>query len=356
MQNAVSPPSDHAALAARIREWGKAAGFQAVGISGVDLPDAEARLDAWLARGYHGTMDYMAKHGAKRARPAELVPGTQRVISLRMDYAPPDAADSWSVLGDGARAFISRYALGRDYHKVLRRRLERLARQIHAEAGGMYRVYTDSAPVLEVELGARANIGWRGKHTLLLSRDRGSWFFLGEIYTTLPLPTDTPEPGHCGSCARCIAICPTRAIVAPYELDARRCISYLTIELKGSIPVELRPLLGNRIYGCDDCQLVCPWNRFAQTSVEPDFAVRHRLDDAGLAELFAWDETAFAEKLAGSAIHRIGHEQWLRNIAVALGNAPNTPATVAALHSQAGHPSPLVREHVAWALARHGMS
>jgi epoxyqueuosine reductase len=354
MQNAVSQPSDYTALAARIREWGKAAGFQAVGISGIDLPDAEARLEAWLAQGYHGTMDYMAKHGAKRARPGELVPGTQRVISLRMDYAPPDAADSWKILHDGERAFISRYALGRDYHKVLRRRLERLARQIHAEAGGTYRVFTDSAPVLEVALGARASLGWRGKHTLLLCREHGSWFFLGEIFTTLPLPVDTPEPGHCGNCTRCIDICPTHAIVAPYALDARRCISYLTIELKGSIPAELRPLIGNRIYGCDDCQLVCPWNRFAQPSVEADFAVRHRLDDVGLAALFAWDETAFGEKLAGSAIHRIGHEQWLRNIAVALGNAPKTPATVAALRSRAGHPSPLVREHVAWALARHG--
>ncbi len=358
MQNAIFKAPDYAALAARIKEWGKTAGFQAVGISGIDLDDAEARLAAWLARGYHGTMDYMAKHGAKRARPAELVPGTQRVISLRMDYAPPGAADSWAVLQDGERAFISRYALGRDYHKVLRRRLEQLAQRIHAEAGGMYRVFTDSAPVLEVELGARARLGWRGKHTLLLSRDHGSWFFLGEIYTTLPLPVDTPEPGHCGSCTRCIDICPTRAILAPYELDARRCISYLTIELKGSIPVELRPLIGNRIYGCDDCQLVCPWNRFAKQSAEPDFAVRHGLDDIGLTELFAWEETTFREKLSGSAIYRIGHEQWLRNIAVALGNAPRKPAVsarvTAALRRRADHPSPLVREHVAWALARHG--
>jgi epoxyqueuosine reductase len=358
MQNAVFQSTDPAALAARIKEWGKAAGFQAVGISGIDLGDAEARLAEWLAHGYHGTMDYMAKHGAKRARPAELVPGTQRVISLRMDYAPPDAADSWDVLRDGERAFISRYALGRDYHKVLRRRLEQLAQQIHAASGGAYRVFTDSAPVLEVELAARANLGWRGKHTLLLTRDHGSWFFLGEIYTTLPLPVDAPEPGHCGTCTRCIDICPTRAIVAPYELDARRCISYLTIELKGSIPPELRPLIGNRIYGCDDCQLVCPWNRFAKQSAEPDFAVRHGLDDIGLAELFAWEETTFRAKLSGSAIYRIGHEQWLRNIAVALGNAPREPAVsaraTAALRRRADYPSPLVREHVAWALARHG--
>ena len=358
MQNAASPPPDYAALATRIREWAQAAGFQAVGISGVDLSDAEVRLAHWLAQGHHGTMDYMAKHGAKRARPAELVPGTHRVISLRMDYLPPDVAESWAVLRDGERAFISRYALGRDYHKVLRQRLERLAQRIHAEAGGTYRVFTDSAPVLEVELGARANLGWRGKHTLLLTRDRGSWFFLGEIYTSLPLPEDAAEPGHCGRCTRCIDICPTRAIVAPYELDARRCISYLTIELKGSIPAELRPLIGNRIYGCDDCQLVCPWNRFARTSVEPDFAARHGLDDIGLAELFAWDEATFRAKFSGSAIYRIGHEQWLRNIAVALGNAPAEPAAraraVAALRSRADDPSPVVREHVAWALARHG--
>ncbi len=350
MQNG-TPQTDYATLAANIKEWGRALGFQAVGISDTALGDAEAHLLEWLARGNHGEMDYMAKHGAKRSRPAELVPGTLRVISLRMDYYPPNAKDAWEVLQDGSRAFISRYALGRDYHKVLRNRLEKLAEKIRAEVGDFsYRVFTDSAPVLEVELAHKAHLGWRGKHTLLLSHEHGSWFFLGELYTDLPLPTDAPEINHCGTCNHCIEICPTQAIVAPYQLDARRCISYLTIELKGSIPPELRPLIGNRIYGCDDCQLVCPWNRFAHKSVEADFAVRHGLDDVALTELFAWDETAFKEKLAGNAIHRIGHEQWLRNIAVALGNAPKSAEVLAALQTRVQHPSLLVREHVAWAL------
>ncbi len=358
MQNAAphSPDnisSDYAALAARIKEWGKALGFQAVGIGNTELAEAETRLMDWLAHGYHGEMDYMAKHGAKRARPAELVPGTQRVISLRMDYSPPQAADSLGILRDGERAFVSRYALGRDYHKVLRSRLEQLAQKIQTEAGAFnYRVFTDSAPVMEVELAARANLGWRGKHTLLLSREHGSWFFLGEIYTDLPLPVDEPDSGHCGSCARCIGICPTQAIVAPYQLDARRCISYLTIEFKGSIPLELRPLIGNRIYGCDDCQLICPWNRFAKPSAERDFAVRHGLDDVKLTELFAWDEATFRENFSGSPIYRIGYEQWLRNLAVALGNAPQNMEIQAALQSREQHPSELVREHVAWALQR----
>ncbi len=298
-------------------------------------------------------MDYMAKHGAKRARPAELVPGTLRVISVRMNYYPEHAKDTHQVLADGSRAFISRYALGRDYHKVLRNRLEKLAQQIRDEVACQCRVFTDSAPVLEVELAQKAHLGWRGKHTLLLSRDQGSWFFLGEIYIDLPLPVDAPEDNHCGTCHACIDICPTRAITSPYQLDARRCISYLTIELKGSIPLELRPLIGNRIYGCDDCQLVCPWNRFSHKSLELDFAARNGLDDVGLAELFAWDEAAFHNRLAGSAIHRIGHEQWLRNIAVALGNAPSTPEAQAALQARSQHPSALVREHVEWALQRH---
>lgn len=349
---------DYPALAAKIKEWGGALGFQAVGISDTDLGEAEAHLLEWLARGNHGEMDYMAKHGTKRSRPAELVPGTLSVISVRMNYYPPAAKDSREVLGDGSRAFISRYALGRDYHKVLRNRMEKLAGKIRAEAGEFgYRVFSDSAPVLEVELARKACLGWRGKHGLLLSREQGSWFFLGEIYTDLPLPPDSPsgsapEKDHCGNCTRCITICPTQAIVAPYELDARRCISYLTIELKGSIPVELRPLIGNRIYGCDDCQLVCPWNRFARPSVEADFAVRHRLDDAGLVEMFMWDEAAFKEKMAGSAIYRIGHEQWLRNIAIALGNAPASAEALAALHLRLQDASPLVREHVEWALQR----
>jgi epoxyqueuosine reductase len=355
MQNDSLQIRDYNELAARIKAWGSALGFQAVGISDVNLGDAEARLMEWLGRGYHGAMDYMAKHGARRARPADLLPGTQRVISLRMDYLPPHAADSWQVLREGERAYISRYALGRDYHKVLRNRLEKLVRQIHAVAPhALCRVFTDSAPVMEVELAHRARLGWRGKHTLLLSREQGSWFFIGEIYTDLPLPADVAETGHCGTCSRCIDVCPTQAIVAPYQLDARRCISYLTIELKGSIPIELRPLIGNRIYGCDDCQLVCPWNRFAKTSVEPDFAVRHGLDHARLVDLFAWDETVFREKFSGSAVYRIGHEQWLRNLAVALGNAPKSAEVHAALRRRAQHPSALVREHVAWALGRQG--
>ena len=353
MQNTAPQVIDYTALAASIREWGRALGFQAVGISDTQLGSAEARLMQWLAHGYHGAMDYMAKHGARRARPAELLPGTLRVISLRMDYYPPATKDAWQVLEDGESAFISRYALGRDYHKVLRNRLEKLARQIRAEVPEVEcRVFTDSAPVLEVELAQRAHLGWRGKHTLLLSREHGSWFFLGEIYINLPLPVDEPAQDHCGNCTRCIEICPTQAIVAPYQLDARRCISYLTIELKDSIPVELRPLIGNRIYGCDDCQLVCPWNRFAQVSVEPDFTVRNGLDDIKLTELFRWEETTFTERFAGSAIHRIGHEQWLRNIAVALGNAPHSNEVVAVLQYRAQHPSVLVREHVAWALQR----
>jgi len=353
MQNRNPQQVNYAALAVQIREWAHELGFQAVGISDTDLSVAETGLLEWLANGLHGEMDYMAKHGVKRSRPAELVPGTLRVISLRMNYAPPDARDSGQVLGDGGRAFISRYALGRDYHKVLRNRLAKLAEKIRAEVAEFDgRVFTDSAPVLEVELASKAGLGWRGKHTLLLSREHGSWFFLGEIYLNLPLPVDAPQQEHCGSCARCIEICPTQAIIAPYRVDARRCISYLTIELKGSIPVELRPLIGNRIYGCDDCQLVCPWNSFAQVTVEPDFAVRHGLDDVSLIELFAWDEEAFKTRLAGSAIHRIGHEQWLRNIAVALGNAPKSAEVVAALQARAGHPSALVREHVAWALVQ----
>ena len=296
----------------------------------------------------------MAKHGAKRARPAELVPGTLRVISARMNYYPDGAKDTHSVLADGSRAFISRYALGRDYHKVLRNRLEKLAQQIRAEVKCQCRVFTDSAPVLEVELAQKAHLGWRGKHTLLLSREQGSWFFLGEIYIDLPLPVDMPRENHCGTCDACIAICPTQAITAPYQLDARRCISYLTIELKGCIPEELRPLIGNRIYGCDDCQLVCPWNRFAQTSIEPDFAVRNGLDDIALTELFAWDAAQFSARFAGSSIHRIGHEQWQRNIAVALGNAPTSPEVLAALRLGLQSPSSLVVEHVQWALCRHG--
>ncbi len=353
MQNVVPQSIDHAALAARIRAWAQELGFQAVGISDTDLSAAEAGLLEWLALGLHGEMDYMAKHGTKRSRPAELLPGTLRVISLRMNYMPPDARDSWEVLAAGERAFISRYALGRDYHKVMRNRMAKLADKIRVEVAEFDgRVFTDSAPVMEKELARKAGIGWRGKHSLLLSREHGSRFFLGEIYVNLPLPVSEPQQEYCGTCVRCIDICPTQAIIAPYRVDARRCISYLTIELRGSIPVELRPLIGNRIYGCDDCQLICPWNNFAQASAEPDFAVRHGLDDAGLIELFSWDEAEFNSKLAGTAIYRIGHEQWLRNIAVALGNAPQSAAVIATLQSRAEHPSEMVREHVAWALAR----
>lgn len=345
---------DLAQLAINIKAWGIALGFQSIGITEADLSTSEAGFQDWLDKGFHGEMDYMAKHGSKRTRPAVLVPGTIRVISARMDYLPYSATDSWAILDDGEQAFISRYALGRDYHKVLRNRLQKLCTKISSEIGAFqYRVFTDSAPVLEVELAQQAGLGWRGKHTLLLSREAGSWFFLGEIYTDVPLPVDTPGQNHCGTCQACMDICPTQAIVAPYEVDARRCISYLTIELKGSIPVELRPLIGNRVYGCDDCQLACPWNRFAHMAAEEDFQVRNGLDKVTLVELFSWDAETFKERLSGSAIYRIGHEQWLRNIAVSLGNAPTSPEIIAALQSRANHESPIVREHVAWALAIH---
>jgi epoxyqueuosine reductase len=340
---------DYRALAASIKQWGRELGFQAVGIADTDLAAAENRLGEWLGLGWHGEMDYMARHGALRAHPADLVPGTRRVISCRMDYLQEDAAAP-----DPSAACISRYARGRDYHKVLRSRLQKLCDRIEAQAGPFgHRVFADSAPVMEVELAVKAGIGWRGKHTLLLSREAGSWFFLGEVYTDLPLPPDAPVAEHCGSCTKCIDVCPTRAIRAPYQLDARRCISYLTIELKGAIPEDLRPLIGNRVYGCDDCQAVCPWNSFAQASPEPDFAVRNGLDRAALVELFAWSERDFDERMAGSPIRRIGYERWLRNLAVGLGNAPTTPEVVGALRSRQDHPSALVREHVRWALARH---
>ena len=360
MQNELPLQINYATLATRIKQWGAELGFQAVGISDTHLDVAEARLQQWLADGNHGAMDYMAKHGSKRSRPAELIAGTVRVISVRMNYFPPESKDAWSVIKDGERAFISRYALGRDYHKVLRNRLEKLAQQIRAEACAcQYRVFTDSAPVQEVELAEKARIGWRGKHTLLLTREHGSYFFLGEIYTNLPLPVDAEEPekgvlkNHCGSCTACMDVCPTQAIVAPYQVDARRCISYLTIELKGSIPEEFRAKIGNRIYGCDDCQLACPWNRFAQISVEKDFAVRHGLDDVELTDLFGWDEEKFQRVFSGSAIYRIGHEQWLRNIAVALGNAPGSDKVMQALHARLQHTSELVKEHVSWAINQH---
>jgi epoxyqueuosine reductase len=339
---------------AEIRRWGAELGFAHVGIAGTNLAEAEGRLLRWLVAERHGTMDYMQRHGTKRSRPAELVLGTISVISVRLDYWP-DAADPWKVLGDPCAAYISRYALGRDYHKLVRRRLEQLAQQIAARIGPFgYRVFSDSAPVLEKPLGEKAGIGWRGKHTNLLSRN-GSWFFLGEIYTDLPLPPDREQTPHCGSCRACMDICPTRAIIGPYELDARLCISYLTIEHHGPIPEILRPLIGNRIYGCDDCQLVCPWNRFATRTAINDFMPRHGLDAATLVELFAWSEEEFLQRTEGSPIRRIGHELWLRNIAVALGNAPTDHTVVTALRRSRDHTSPLVREHVAWSLARHGL-
>ena len=350
---------DYAMLAAAIKAWGRELGFGAVGVADCDFAIAEKRLADWLAKGFHGEMDYMARHGTRRSRPQELVPGTLRVISVRLDYQhQADAgAEAWGVIADADKAYIARYALGRDYHKVLRGRLQTLADRIQAEVGAFgHRVFVDSAPVMEVEIATRAGLGWRGKHTLLLSREAGSLFFLGEIYTDLPLPTDVPLAEHCGSCTKCIDVCPTQAIVGPRELDARRCISYLTIELKGSIPVALRPLIGNRVYGCDDCQLVCPWNKYAQVSAEPDFRVRHGLDNAQLADLFAWTEREFLERTAGSAIHRIGYERWSRNLAVGLGNAPSGEVTLRALRSREEDPSALVREHVAWALARHAGS
>ena len=345
---------DPAALAVQIKAWGRELGFQKVGIAGIHLPEDERRLLDWLAADRHGEMQYMARHGTRRARPDEIVPGTVRVISARMDYWP-SAASAGDVLADPGLGYVSRYALGRDYHKVLRNRLARLADRLAAAAGSAgYRAFTDSAPVLEKALAREAGLGWIGKHTNLLDRHDGSWFFLGEIFTDLPLPVDEPVSAHCGTCTACMDACPTRAIVAPYQLDARRCISYLTIELDGPIPEEFRVAMGNRIYGCDDCQLVCPWNKYARAAADPDFAVRNGLDDATLAELFAWTEDEFDRRFEGSAIRRIGHERWLRNIAVALGNAPTTPDVVAALRSRANHASALVREHVAWALSRHG--
>lgn len=341
-------------MARQIKAWCQESGFDGARITRAALPeDAARRLQAWLDAGRHGEMDYMLRHGLLRVRPAELVPGALSVISVRLNYWPGEAAPADTVLGDGSLAYLSRYALGRDYHKVLRNRLQKLAERIEAAFGPYgYRAFTDSAPVAEVALAAQAGLGWRGKHTLLLTREQGSLFFLGELFTTLPLPPDPAQEGHCGRCTRCLDACPTGAIVAPGEVDARRCISYLTIELAGPIPEPLRPLIGNRVYGCDDCQLVCPWNRFAATTVTEDFRVRHGLDRSGLIELFGWSEAQFKANLAGSPIYRIGHERWLRNLAVALGNAPASEAVRRALRARADDPSPLVRSHVAWALAR----
>ncbi|HEX7341820.1 MAG TPA: tRNA epoxyqueuosine(34) reductase QueG [Rhodanobacteraceae bacterium] len=342
---------DYAALALDIKQWARALGFAETGISDTDLTADEAHLDAWLEAGMHGQMDYMAQHGHMRSRPTELHPGTLRVISVRMNYLAPDTHEAWSVLEDDTRAYISRYALGRDYHKLIRKRLQKLASRIGERVGTFgYRAFVDSAPVLEKALASKSGLGWVGKHTLLINREAGSYFFLGELYTDLPLPIDPPTSAHCGSCRRCIDVCPTGAIVAPYTVDARRCISYLTIELKGSIPEDLRAPMGNRIFGCDDCQLICPWNKFARATEEPDFAPRHALDGAKLTELFAWDEATFLARTEGMAIRRTGYEGWLRNIAVALGNAVPSTEVIAALNARAEDPSAVVREHVAWAL------
>lgn len=351
---ATDPNIDLSELATQIKSWGQELGFQQVGIANTDLEGDEHRLAAWLSNSLHGEMDYMARHGKRRSRPADLVPGTVRVISVRMNYLTEDPDDIDAVLDRRQLGFVSRYALGRDYHKLMRKRLQRLADRIEQQVGAFgYRAFVDSAPVLEKALARNAGLGWIGKHTNLLHREAGSWFFLGELYTDLALPVDTPGTDHCGSCRACIDICPTNAIVAPYQLDARRCISYLTIELSGTIPVEFREAMGNRIYGCDDCQLVCPWNKFARQTGEQDFTPRHELDGAALVDLFAWSKEEFLKKTEGSAIRRIGYEQWLRNIAIALGNAPTSEDVVSALNARLEHPSPVVREHVEWAVAQH---
>jgi len=345
---------DLAALAQSLKDWGRELGFQQVGIAGIELGEHEAHLARWLAAGHHGEMDYMAAHGSKRSHPAELVPGTLRVISLRMDYLPGDTRMA-EVLASPDKAYLSRYALGRDYHKLIRKRLQQLAERMQAAIGPFgYRAFVDSAPVLEKALAQQAGLGWIGKNTLLLNKQAGSWFFLGELFTDLPLPLDAPhQREHCGRCQACLDICPTAAFVGPRQLDARRCISYLTIELKGAIPEELRPLIGNRVFGCDDCQLVCPWNRFARPSQQGDFQPRHGLDNAELATLFRWSEEEFLTRTEGSPLRRAGYERWLRNLAVGLGNAPSSIAVLEALELRREHPSALVREHVAWALARH---
>ncbi|HQX58840.1 MAG TPA: tRNA epoxyqueuosine(34) reductase QueG [Burkholderiaceae bacterium] len=353
---------DQDQLAGRITRWGQELGFSQIGFSRIDLSGAEQGLLSWLDNGFHGDMAYMAAHGLKRARPQELVPGTVTVLTARMDYLSTGTPPQWQEiefarLGHPREGIVSMYARGRDYHKVLRHRLQKLAERIQAEVGRLgYRAFTDSAPVLEVELAARSGQGWRGKHTLVLNRDAGSMFFLGEIYLDMYLPATESVPAHCGSCNACIEVCPTRAIVAPYQLDARRCISYLTIEHAGAIPLELRPLIGNRIYGCDDCQLACPWNKYARRNALPDFDPREGLVGAQLVDLFGWTEVQFLHITEGSPIRRIGHERWLRNVAVALGNALRVapdPSIEQALLARLAHPSALVREHVEWALGYH---
>lgn len=345
------PEAEH--LKQQIKSWGQALGFQQVGFTDTHLAQAEQRLQQWLKAGFQGEMEYMQRHGLKRSRPNLLHPGTVSVISVRMDYLPESHPTMRQHLDDPIAAYISRYALGRDYHKTLRRRLQQLANKIQHHIGNFgYRVFVDSAPVLEKALAEKAGLGWIGKHSNVINSGGGSWFFLGEIYTNLPLPTDKKATNHCGNCTACLDICPTRAIVAPYQVDARRCISYLTIELRGAIPLPLRPLIGNRIYGCDDCQLICPWNKFAHLTQEPDFYARHQLNTEQLLTVFSWTETEFLRKTEGSAIRRIGYQCWLRNIAVALGNAPPSASIIEQLRKNLSHPSNLVREHVLWALQR----
>lgn len=345
-------------LTTDIKAWGMELGFQQIGITDTHLSTAERYLHEWLATDFHGEMSYMARHGTKRSRPAELIPGTVRIITARMNYFPPATIDPKQVLAIPSLGYIARYALGSDYHKVMRVRLEQLAQRIRTTIGPFsYRAFTDSAPVLEKALAEKAGLGWIGKHTNLVTRDTGSWCFIGEIYTELPLSIDVEESNHCGHCTRCISACPSGAIIAPYRLDARRCISYLTIELRGSIPVELRHLLGNRIFGCDDCQLVCPWNQFSSFTAEPGFVPRHGLDAPHLAWLMAWSEEEFLHHTQGSAIRRLKYDQFLRNVAVALGNTPKEDMTaITALQMRTQHPSDLVREHVEWALERHRLS
>ena len=350
---------DYKQLQQHITDWAHELGFQQVGISDVELTEHEKHLNEWLAAGFHGEMDYMHKHGSKRSHPEELVDNTCSVISVRMDYMPPDCELSDSVLSDSNLGFISRYALGRDYHKVMRKRLQKLADKINSHIGDFgYRVFVDSAPVLEKALAEKANLGWIGKHTNLINKNSGSWFFLGEIYTDLPLTaTDEISENHCGTCTSCIDICPTKAIVAPYKVDARRCISYLTIELHGSIPIEFRKDIGNRIYGCDDCQLCCPWNRFSQPTKEQDFFTRHPLDAPDLLDLFNWSEEEFLKNTQGSAIRRIGYESWLRNVSIALGNAPTSEKIIETLKKRKREmdqlKSAMLAEHIDWALAQH---
>ena len=354
MSSPLSAPADPSQLARRVRALAREFGFQRCGISGIELAKDEAHLRDWLAKGLYGSMEWMARHGDKRTRPDELVPGTLRVISVGLDYGRNDSEEVWNTLAEGERAYVARYALGRDYHKLMRQRLQKLAERIQQEVGPFgHRVFVDSAPVLERALARDAGLGWIGKHTCLIDKNGGSWFFLGEIYVDLPLPIDLPAEAHCGTCTRCLDICPTQAFVAPYRLDARRCISYLTIEHEGAIPEDLRKPMGNRIFGCDDCQLVCPWNKFAKRHDEPDFRARNDLDTATLPQLFAWTEQEFMQRTEGSAIRRSGHERWLRNIAVALGNAPGSDTVLNALASRRDDGSALVREHVAWALQQH---